>query len=121
MELRDYQQEAVEKLLEAIPKSKAMAVLPVGAGKTVIIAFLLKHLNVPSLVIVHTREILYQLCSTLLKVWPDVSIGLIGYGEESYGRVTIACIQSLRSAKRLTTLRSMSIQVVCVDECHHAP
>ncbi len=121
MKLRPYQEQAMHAILEAKPKKKAMIVLPVGSGKTVIIAHVLRCLGVTSLIVVPSKEILYQVQDTLQAVWRNVSIGCIGYGKESYGTVTIATVQSLRSANRIEALQKRGIEVICVDECHHSP
>jgi superfamily II DNA or RNA helicase len=60
--LRDYQEEAIARVLHAwtLPSRRALVVFPTGAGKTIIFASLLKRLNEPALILAHREELLTQ-------------------------------------------------------------
>jgi len=92
--------------------------LPTGSGKTVMALYCIAQRRQPALVIVHTKELLYQ--------WKEKAekhlglngdeIGLIGDGEFKIGKkLTIAIINSLRTNVSEVKER---IGYLIVDECH---
>ncbi|HDP24058.1 MAG TPA: DEAD/DEAH box helicase [Deltaproteobacteria bacterium] len=94
---------------------------PPGAGKTVIALNIVALRKQPTLVIVHTKELMYQWqkrSMDFLDLGPG-DIGLIGDGHGTIGEgLTIAIINSL--PKMLPEMKSRIGQVI-VDECHHIP
>lgn len=96
-ELRPYQQKGVEQILGAISRGcrKVLVVLPTGGGKTSIFTFLTEQVDVPTLIIVHRRELATQACKRLREF--GVGYGLILAGEQPRpgARVQVAGIQSL--------------------------
>ena len=112
--LRPYQQEAVDK---ATPKSFGVIEAGTGSGKTVMALALIAKRRQPTIVIVHTKELLYQ--------WQDrvsqflgIEAGLIGDGHFDIAPVTIAIVNTAR--KRAAELYPHFGQLV-VDECHRVP
>ena len=94
---------------------------PPGAGKTVIALRIIELRKQPALVIVHTKELMYQWqkrAAEFLDISED-EIGLIGDGHKTLGKpLTIAIIHSLyKIAQEVNPL----IGHVIVDECHHIP
>lgn len=94
---------------------------PPGAGKTVMALSVMAHRKQPALVIVHTKELMYQWfrrSGEFLGI-PVDDIGLIGDGVCRVGeRLTIAIINSLY--KVVDDIRPRIGHLV-VDECHHIP
>lgn len=113
MELRWYQKEAVEAMTKAT--GNAVAVLPTGAGKTVVIAEFVAQAPGKVLIISHVKEILGQNFSTLVRYLDDpVHMYSAGWGMRDVGHVTVAGIQSIYKIPELFADTS----VVLIDECH---
>ncbi|HOC76897.1 MAG TPA: DEAD/DEAH box helicase [Deltaproteobacteria bacterium] len=94
---------------------------PPGAGKTVIALSAIGLRKQPALVIVHTKELLYQWqkrACEFLDMRSD-EVGLIGDGHRRIGeRLTVALINSLYRA--IDEVRP-AVGHLVVDECHHVP
>ena len=62
MKLREYQQQAVDAVLQHFRQSDqaAVIVLPTGAGKSLVIAELARLANYPILVLAHVKELVAQ-------------------------------------------------------------
>ncbi|WP_338869334.1 DEAD/DEAH box helicase [Myxococcus stipitatus] len=114
--LRDYQAEAVERLAKA---TQGTAVLPCGAGKSVLAVGAISRLRTPTLILVHTLDLAEQ--------WREhvrerlrLEAGLVGAGEEDVQPVTVAVVQSLSrwdEANLDAFLRGFGLLVL--DEAHH--
>lgn len=94
---------------------------PPGAGKTVIALNIIARRRQPAMVIVHTKELMYQWhrrATEFLDIGED-EVGLIGDGRKDLGRkLTIAIINSL---SRVLDEVKPSVGHLVVDECHHTP
>ncbi len=116
--LHPFQSTAVNAVL-----SRRYGVLesPTGSGKTVMSLNIISQRKQPALVVVHTKELLYQWrdrATHFLGLDAD-EIGLIGDGHKRIGeRLTIGIINSLY---RIIDEVSLFIGHVIVDECHHTP
>ena len=110
--LRRYQERAVRK---AIKNKMGVLALPVGSGKTIVGLAILHRLSLPSLIVVHTKELLYQWADRVEEVL-GVEPGLIGDGHWKEGDITVAMIQTLlsRGVRRLKN----RYEVLMFDECH---
>ena len=77
--LRPYQQEALQAILDARARdvTRPLVVLPVGAGKTIVFAHLLRQRAGRALVLAHRDELLQQAAAKLRLVDPTVRIGLV--------------------------------------------
>jgi superfamily II DNA or RNA helicase len=97
----------------------------VGAGKSWVLAELVRRCGVPALVLVHTKELLRQNFEVLREVLdiPNL-IGWIGDGQWEPNWITVATYQSINAAMRhypKDVKRFMAqVQNVLVDECQHA-
>ncbi len=110
--LRRYQERAVKK---AVRMKMGVLALPVGSGKTVVGLAILHSLDFPSMIIVHTKELLYQWAERIKEIL-GVTPGIIGDGHWKEGDITVAMIQTLlsRGVKRLKN----RYEVLMFDECH---
>jgi len=94
-----------------------------GAGKTEVIAGILKALSEErALVLVHRVELLHQMVERLrMRLGED--IGMIGGGRVDIGkRVVVGMVQSVWSKKpQLVRWLKEDVGVLIVDECHHSP
>ncbi|HIJ90342.1 MAG: DEAD/DEAH box helicase, partial [Desulfobulbaceae bacterium] len=87
------------------------------SGKTVIALAVIAKRRQPTLVLVHTKELLYQWAERA-RTFLGVEAGLIGDGNFSLAPITIAIVNSARN--RLSELPAHFGQL-CVDECHRVP
>lgn len=113
-ELRPYQEEAV-----SIAAGKSFGVIEAGtgSGKTVMALALIARRRQPALVVVHTKELLYQWqerAGQFLGITP----GLVGDGRFELQPVTIAIVNSAR--KHVEQLVPLFGHLI-VDECHRVP
>ena len=116
--LHPYQKRAVEVL-----SKRRFGVLeaPPGAGKTIIALNLIALRGQAALVIVHTKELMYQWQKRAVEFLGirEEEVGLIGDGKKVIGKdLTIAIINSLN---RVIDDIGPLIGNVIVDECHHMP
>jgi superfamily II DNA or RNA helicase len=135
--LRPYQQECIEKCLQRFEKGvqRQVVSLPVGSGKTVIFAHLIKALPVPenmpqatkTLVLAHREELLHQAYLKISQAKPDAVICLYSGRQKdlpSDAEVIIASVPKLGRALNLQHLdsrKASEFKLIVIDEAHHAP
>ena len=120
--LRDYQQEALNAVLDAADQgaTRPLVALPTGTGKTVLFAYLVARRPGRSLILVHRDELIRQAAEKLAMIAPDLDVGIVkAKSNEINSRCVLASVQSISRPKRLQTLRS-DFETVIVDEAHHA-
>ena len=127
MELRGYQQRAIEASLEWMGNNlgNPLVVLPTGAGKSLVIAGLIKHAltewpDTRIVVVTHVKELIEQNCAQARRYWPDVPAGIYsaGIGRREEGAQVLFCgIQSVygKAAQIGWT------DLVLIDEAHLVP
>lgn len=132
--LRDYQQEAVNN---AIQKTRGIIKMATGSGKSLVIARIVGLLNLPTMIYIHKKDIMYQL-QKRLQEWLQVPIGLIGAGHQDIERVNICMIQTVKNVLEIkekktvyedsdeTTVDKLRVkeaiqnaECIIADECHH--
>lgn len=124
--LRPYQQEAIAAIAADLlgGHDRVAAVLPTGAGKTVVFAHIVKlwreaFPRQKVLILAHTDELVTQAARKLKAVSPRLRVGVVqAERHEVWGDAIVASVQSLRAEKRRADLRGVGL--VVVDECHHA-
>jgi len=124
MELRDYQKEALDAILE---HKRGLVVLPTGAGKTLIGIALLKYLQkhydeVEYYVLVPTLALVRQWYTAIVKNGVSLTLGNImtyasfisisNRSSSVFGKTTIEHAISGKNIRRVT--------VIIIDEAHHA-
>jgi superfamily II DNA or RNA helicase len=117
-QLRDFQEKA---LADILAHDFGTLRAPTGAGKTIIALSAIAARRQPTLVIIHTKELLNQWIArieTFLQI-PKTEIGVIGSGKQIIGdRITVALVQSLyKCAEDVAPY----IGFLVTDECHRAP
>ncbi|WP_297070451.1 DEAD/DEAH box helicase [Thermococcus sp.] len=110
--LRRYQKKAVKK---ALREKMGVFSLPVGSGKTVVGLRIIHELNLSTLIVVHTKELLYQWADKVGEVL-GVEAGIVGDNKWDEQGVTVTMIQTLlsRGPEKLQN----EYAVVMFDECH---
>lgn len=113
-ELRDYQKDAVT---DALKYPIGVVEAPTGSGKTVMGLAIIAERKQPTLIIVHTKELLHQWKESAKK-FLGIDIGLIGDGVNDVKPITVGIINSIRN--KTEELKDKFGQVVC-DEVHRCP
>jgi len=117
-QLRDYQQEAVSKVLQHFRKTNdsAVIVLPTGSGKSLVIAELARLAKRKILVLTHVKELVEQNHQKYESY--GVTAGIYSAGlklKETQHQVTFASIQS--AARNLDDFNE-PYSLIIIDECH---
>lgn len=113
-DLRPYQLEAVEQVGK---RSFGVLEAGTGSGKTVMALAILAARRQPTLIIVHTKELLYQ-WQQRVQEFLGVEAALIGDGRREMAPITVAIVNSAR--KMVDELVPRFGHLV-VDECHRVP
>ncbi len=113
-QLRDYQQAAVKDILN---RDFGVLEAGTGSGKTIMALQVIARRQQPALIIVHTKELLYQWVARI-EEFLGLAAGMIGDGQYSVKPVTVAIVNTVR--KHLKDLPSEFGHVI-VDECHRVP
>jgi superfamily II DNA or RNA helicase len=113
-ELRPYQKDAVGAVLA---RSFGVLEAATGSGKTVMALAVIAARRQPTLILVHSRELLHQWRSKINE-FIGIEAGQIGDGRCDPRPVSVAIVNSAR--KRLEELVPLFGQLV-VDECHRVP
>jgi superfamily II DNA or RNA helicase len=118
LELREYQTDAVAVLVAG---TQGCAVLPCGAGKTIIGVAIISMTGQPAIILVHTKDLLVQWTEAIRSVLGVVP-GVVAEGVFDPRRVTIAMVQSLASVDG-RVLRELGgrFGLLIADEGHHLP
>lgn len=113
--LKPFQQEAVDAMLK---KDSGVLSAATGSGKTIMALDIIAVRKQPTLIIVHTKELLNQWIErieTFLGI-PRTKIGVIGSGKRKIGhKITVGLVQSIYKCADEV---SKHIGFLVVDECH---
>ena len=121
IELRDYQQEAIENLKKMREDGKTIALLyhATGVGKTITAATDAKAVGGRTLFLVNALKLASQAKDTFAKVWPEATLGeYTGSQKDVSQTVIFATVQSI--SKDLAKFSPTDFDYLIVDECHHA-
>ena len=121
IELRDYQQEAIDNLKKMREDGKTFALLyhATGVGKTITAATDAKAVGGRTLFLVNALKLASQAKDTFAKVWPEATLGeYTGSQKDVSQTVIFATVQSI--SKDLEKFSPTDFDYLIVDECHHA-
>ena len=121
IELRDYQQEAIDNLKKMREDGKTIALLyhATGVGKTITAATDAKAVSGRTLFLVNALKLASQAKDTFAKVWPEAALGeYTGSQKDMSQTVIFATVQSI--SKDLEKFSPTDFDYLIVDECHHA-
>jgi superfamily II DNA or RNA helicase len=116
--LRPYQDRAATAILK---RRFGVAQMPTGAGKTIVALYIIAIRGQPTLIIVHTKELLNQWVDRIHSFLgiPVDEIGIIGGGKMRIGdRITVAMVQTLYKCKDDVYPQ---VSHLVVDEAHRQP
>jgi superfamily II DNA or RNA helicase len=113
-ELRPYQEQAVAAVLR---HSFGVLEAGTGSGKTVMALAIIARRRQPTLILVHSKELMYQ-WQERIEQFLGVASGLAGDGRLAICPLTVAIVNTAK--KHLQVLPSQFGQIV-VDECHRVP
>ena len=119
--LRDYQEESLQQIIK---KQRGIVQAPTGSGKTEMFIHLIYRLNLSTLILTHTQDLMFQTAERCLNAFDLPEIGIIGAGTwEPSDKVTVALFQSLASMykenKKMFNELMNKYDVLIVDEAHH--
>ena len=121
LELREYQQEALNSLSEMRAKKETIALLyhATGTGKTVTAVMDAKRCGGRALFVAHTMELVNQAFATFESLWNDVSVGKFADSiKDIESHVVCGSIQSV--ALNLDMFKDDDFDYIIIDEAHHA-
>jgi len=121
MQLRDYQQKAVENLAAFVENDTEKSVclmLPTGAGKTFTLStfiynFCIEHPERQVLVLVHRRELLQQFSEAIKRTGLIVNLIVAGNYKQTKCDVLVGMVETVN---RRTLPKNLGLTVI--DECH---
>jgi superfamily II DNA or RNA helicase len=123
---RDYQIRCHDAIFEKWKThTSTLAVLPVGAGKTVIFGKVIQTMQPKrALVLAHRAELIYQARDRISEA-TGLSVGIemadsSAANDMLRDEVVIATVQSMNSRGRMARFNPMDFGLVVIDETHHA-
>ena len=126
MQLRPYQQEALEAVREAYRRKhrQVLVVMPTGTGKTVLFAEISRLAKGPVLVLAHRQELVEQARDKIAQWCDDVVAVEMADRREltrpngERPKIAVASIQTLQ--RRLHSIPRDAFRIVVIDEAHHS-
>ncbi len=115
--LRPYQRQAVDEIKKDFTvQGNSLIVVPTAGGKSWIIAVAVAELNVPTLILVPSRELLTQNMEKLVAIIGDKDVGVYSasFNRKEVKKITFATIQSVYKKPELF----QHIGLVFIDEAH---
>jgi superfamily II DNA or RNA helicase/ribosomal protein S27AE len=117
-DLRNYQDEAVAKAKAMLERGEGCILeLATGAGKSMSALNIIKEMGTPTLIVVHTSELMDQWFEVINKIF-EIKASRYGNKKKEIGDITIAMVQSLVRAK---TFPLDQFKMLVMDEVHHCP
>ena len=113
-ELRPYQKKAVK---DVVARSFGVLEAGTGSGKTVMALKVIVERRQPTIIIVHSRELMFQWLQRI-ETFLGIKAGQAGGGHYHLRPVTVAIVNTAR--RRIDDLIPNFGQII-VDECHRVP
>lgn len=115
--------EGQRRALEAMYREEqGLIIAQPGWGKSQVACVFAAEVGTPTLVLVHTEDILEQWTKYVRETIPDAEVGRIQGSVWQEGDVTIAMVQTIRQDNtRFRRFWADKFGCVIVDEAHHAP
>jgi len=95
----DWQQ--TEVLNNLYQSNRGIIRIATGGGKGNIFNLLIGQYNIPTVILVHKRDLLYQGIDRMQKMFPGVEVGQIGDGVVNPKKFTVAMVQTVANAYKV--------------------
>lgn len=121
IELREYQEEAIENLKDMREKGETIALLyhATGVGKTVTAVFDAKEVNGKTLFLVNKLELADQAEKKFKELWSEATTGkYTGEVKEKNVDIVFATVQTI--SRHLSVFKEDEFDYIVIDECHHS-
>lgn len=105
-----------QQAIESLNAKNGIIQAPTGSGKTVISLYHIAKLNLTTIIVVHTNELLEQWKQRIKQFLKINKIGHIGGGLTQTNSITVALVQTLRNRPDLLD----KFGILVVDEAHIA-
>lgn len=116
--LYDYQ---LKSVIDIQNNEGGVICLPTGAGKSVIMTRLAYEYDLPFIIIVHTKELLYQWERNIKESFDGICPGLVGDGYTNFEPITIGMLQTISQMIGNKKLTDLDYPIFMMDECHRIP
>ena len=116
IETRDYQ---IESFIKAIQMQRLTILSPTGSGKSLIIYLIARYLDMKTLIIVPTKQLVHQMAGDIKSYGYDDDVHLIYSGKDKQTDLKIS-VTTWQSIFRLRKDFFDQFDVVLVDETHQA-
>lgn len=127
VELRDYQNEAIDAVRAAFKAGtdRPLIGLPTGTGKTVVFGSIAAAARPRwrTLILAHRDELITQAADKLAMIDPELALatGIVKAGQDEHDKpIVIASVQTLARQARLDRIARDAFDLIVVDEAHHA-
>lgn len=108
----------VEMIDAAIDYRRGILQSPTGSGKSIVMAYFIKHYPTANILItVPNRGLLKQTINTLQNVLEE-EVGVVGDGKQQWGRVTVGIINTLSNLAAEDPLFFKQFDIYIADEVH---
>ena len=123
IQLRDYQEAAIDHLYQyfSVNKGNPIVALPTGTGKSIVLGEFIrgaciKYPDTRVMMLTHVKELIEQNMGALLNLWPTAPAGIYSAGlkKRVIADVTFAGIQSVHKKPDIFG----HVDLVVIDECH---
>lgn len=124
MQLRSYQEEAVQSVFDYFDYSRGnpIVAMPTGTGKSLVIAELLRRIfqSYPRqrvMMLTHVKELIEQDTEELIKLWPTAPVGIYSAGLKQRDVMLPIVFGGVASVKNQVELFGHR-DLLFIDECH---
>lgn len=116
--LRKYQEKAVEDCLWVMAKSnrRGVAVMPTGAGKSLVIAEVARKLDKPIIVLQPSKELLKQNYDKFTRMGGKATIYSASLNTKESSKITFATIGSIKN--EVEQFKDLGVKHIIIDEVH---
>lgn len=121
MQLRPYQQEALDAIDAALSRGvrRQLLALPTGGGKTVVFSELVRRRPGRALILAHRDRLIQQAHDKLATVIDPAQLGIVKAGQNHFAAKTIvASVQTLARPRRRSVLPPFD--TIIIDEAHRS-
>jgi len=124
--LYDFQEKALNAFISegdkySINVNSGIICMPTGSGKTIVLCKIIEYYSQPTLIVVHTKELLHQWVNVIGEVF-GIEASVIGDGTVKYNSdIAVATMQTLNSLIKKRKIDLSGFSTLVIDEAHRAP